>query len=291
MPEPHSDSQRLALAVYVPLALASLLLALLRPEAPARWAARGAAALYWPFRAVSVGAQQLTSLLVEREELHTQARELARARMLLAELRGENQELREQLRFAQRDTLHLVPAWVLAKQGDRLGQRVLINRGVLDGVRPGSPVISRDGLVGRVDALEAHLARVRLLAHRASAVSARVERSRVEGIVEGDPLEGLRLRFVPSSADVRVGDEIVTSGLGGGFPEGLRVGRVRALGLEQGGLLRRIDIEPAAPPEHLEDVFVLVAPDSSTGWGFLWAVPQPPTDSLAESVRTDRPVP
>jgi rod shape-determining protein MreC len=122
-------------------------------------------------------------------------------------------------------------------------------------------------------------------------VGAVVERSGVEGIVEGNPLEGLRLRFVPSSADVKVGDEIVTAGLGGAFPAGLKVGKVRALGLEQGGLLRRIDIEPAAAPERLADVFVLVAPDSSRGWGFLWARPQAPTDSLAESVRSDRPVP
>ncbi|MBI5837599.1 MAG: rod shape-determining protein MreC [Candidatus Eisenbacteria bacterium] len=282
---------RVALVVYVPLALLALGLFLIRPEAPTMWVSRAAAALYLPFRLVSTTTQQLSSLLVERGQLATDSQELRRARRLLQELREENLLLREQAGFARRDTLHLLPAWVLAKLGDRLGTRVLINRGNQDGVRMGSAVLNRGGLVGRVDALEAHLARVRLLTHRASAVSARVERSRVEGVVEGDPLEGLRLRFVPSSADVRVGDEVVTSGLGGGFPEGLRVGRVRALGLEQGGLLRRIDIEPAAPPEHLEDVFVLVAPDSSRGWGYLWAQPKPPADSLAGSVRADGPTP
>jgi len=291
MLESRSTSDRWALALYVPLVLAALGLFLARPEGVSRWVSRGAAALYLPFRAFSVSVQHLGQLLAERQQLTTDSMELRRARLLLRELREENLELREQLSFGRRDSLHLVPAWVLAKQGDRLGSRVLINRGAGDGVRMGCPVIDRDGLVGRVDALEAHLSRVRLLGHRASAVSAVLDRSKVEGIVEGDPLEGLRMRFVPSSADVKVGDEIVTSGLGGVFPSGLKVGRVRALGLEQGGLLRRIDVEPAAAPERLGDVFVLVAPDSSGGWGFLWAVPVPPTDSLSESVRADRPVP
>jgi rod shape-determining protein MreC len=281
----------MALAVYLPLALLSLGLFLFHPDGATRLVSRGAAALYLPFQSLSAGAQQLGSLLVERERLTTSEQELRRARFLLKDLRDENQALRDQLDFGRRDSLHLVAAWVLARQGDRLGARVLLNRGTLDGVREGSPVVNSDGLVGRVDALEAHLARVRLLNHRASALSAVVDRSRVEGIVEGDPIEGLRLRFVPSSADVKVGDEIVTAGLSGGFPAGLRVGRVRALGLEQGGLLRRIDIEPAAAPERLAGVFVLVAPDSSRGWGFLWARPEAPTDSLAESVRQDRPAP
>jgi rod shape-determining protein MreC len=291
MPEPRSPSDRLALLVFVPLALLSLALFLARPEGATRAVSRGAAALYLPFRAFSLGVEGVGGLLLERERLATDSRELRQARTRLAELRAENAALRDQLSFGRRDSLHLLAAWVLVRQGDRLGSRVLINRGQLDGVRLGSPVINAGGLVGRVEALEAHLARVRLLNHRASAVSAVVERSGVEGVVEGDPVEGLRMRFVPSSSDVKVGDRIVTGGLSGSLPAGLNVGQVRALGLEQGGLLRRIDIEPAAPPERLGGVFVLMAPDSSGGWGFLWARPQAPTDSLAESVRTGQATP
>ena len=176
---------------------------------------------------------------------------------------------------------------MLAKRIDPLGTRIIVNRGNGDGVRIGNPVVNEDGLVGRVDALEPHLARVRLLTDRGSAVSATLPRSHVDGIVEGSPLEGLELRFVSFSADVKVGDEIVTSGLGGSFPEGIPVGRVRSLAPEHGGLLRKIRIEPAAPPEYLRDVFVFAAPDSSRGWGFLWARPAAPTDSLADSLRAE----
>jgi rod shape-determining protein MreC len=135
--------------------------------------------------------------------------------------------------------------------------------------------------------VEAHLSRVRLLADRSSAVSARVQRSSVDGIVEGSPVEGLWLRFVPTSADVRIGDVVMTSGLGGAFPAGIPVGTVAALGIEEGGLLRRIRVKPVAPTETLEDVFVLAPGDSSRQWGFLWSVPRAPVDSLTRSLGSE----
>ena len=284
----NSTSDRLALGVYALLAALSLGLLLFGDALPERAVSGAVAAVYLPLRAVTHAVDGLAGLLVERRELLAEAAQLRRYRVLLYELRDENERLRQQLDFGRRDTLHLVPAWILAKRVDRGGTRVLINRGALDGVHPGDPVIDTEGLVGRVDALEPHLARVRMLLDRSSAVSVTVQRSRVDGIVEGDPLEGLRMRFVSYSADVKVGDEIVTSGLGGTFPRGLPVGTVRAVGVENGGLLRRIEVEPAASPERAEDVFVLSAPDTSQGWGFLWARPRPPTDSLAESVRSGR---
>lgn len=288
MPAPRTPSDRAAFFLYLFLSFISLGVWLSPFPSPRTWISTAASLLYLPFRAASLGAENLVGFLVEREGLITEAAELRRARVSVQELREENQRLRDQMDFARRDTLRLLPAWVLAKRSDRMGSRVLINRGQLDGVRIGFPVIGREGLVGRVDALEGHLARVRLLTDRASAVSASIDRSHVDGIVEGDPVEGLRMRFVSYSADVKPGDLVVTSGLGGSFPPGLPVGRVRRLGLESGGLLRRIEIEPAELPERVQDVFVLAAPDSSQGWGFLWARPVPPTDSLAESVRTPR---
>ncbi len=288
MPAPRTPSDRAAFLLYIFLSFVALGVWLSPFPSPRAWVTGAASALYLPFRAVSKGVENLLGLVVEREGLLTEAAELRRARVGIQELREENQRLRDQMDFARRDSLHLVPAWVLAKRSDRLGSRVLINRGQLDGVRIGFPVIGREGLVGRVDALEGHLSRVRLLTDRASAVSASIDRSHVDGIVEGDPVEGLRMRFVSYSADVKPGDVVVTSGLGGSFPPGLPVGRVRRLGLESGGLLRRIEIEPAELPERVQDVFVLAAGDSSRGWGFLWARPVAPTDSLAESVRTPR---
>ena len=97
-----------------------------------------------------------------------------------------------------------------------------------------------------------------LLLDRQSAVDALVQRSRARGVLRGVGRDRLEFEFVVRSADIAIGDEIVTSGLGGIYPKGLRLGRVAEL-REAGGRLTRIaTIEPAVDLGRLEQVFVLL---------------------------------
>src|SRR5437773_620642 len=153
MPPAKKASERAALAVYLPLVLVSIALLVSGPLMEPLWLARAVSVLYLPFRGASVTVGHLTSLLMEQERFKSEEVELTRARSQLRMLREENDRLRDLLSFGRRDSLRLIPAWVLAKRIDPLGTRIIVNRGNGDGVRLGNPVVNEDGLVGRVDAL------------------------------------------------------------------------------------------------------------------------------------------
>ncbi len=191
-----------------------------------------------------------------------------RLRRRLAEIESENLQFREALvtsghlgRVASmRDEVEIpmLPAEVVGLDVAPWFRSVLVDRGTQHGVLPGHPVITPEGVVGVVTATSGHAAKTMLLLDRQSAVDALVQRSRARGVVRGVGRERLEFEFVVRGADVAEGDEVVTSGLGGIYPKGLRLGRVAAL-REAGGRLTRIaEIEPAVDLGQLEQVFVLL---------------------------------
>jgi rod shape-determining protein MreC len=191
-----------------------------------------------------------------------------RLRRRIAEIESENLQFREALvssghlaRVASmRDEIdiQMLPAEVVGLDVAPWFRSVLVDRGAQHGVQPGYPVITQEGVVGVVTATSNHAAKTMLLLDRQSAVDALVQRSRARGVVRGTGRDRLEFEFVVRSADVVVGDEVVTSSLGGVFPKGLRLGRVVEL-RDAGGRLTRIAVlEPAVDLGQLEQVFVML---------------------------------
>lgn len=121
------------------------------------------------------------------------------------------------------------------------------------------PVVTDRGLVGRVVATAGRYAKVQLVTDRSSAASAMLQRTRRQGLIQGDSAERLLLANVPLGSDVAVGDAVVTAGLDGVFPRGVPIGEVRSV--ERGpGLFHRIEVEPAVDFGVLEKVYVLREP-------------------------------
>jgi rod shape-determining protein MreC len=191
-----------------------------------------------------------------------------RLRRRIAEIEAENLQFREALvssghlaRVASmRDEIEIpmLPAEVVGLDVAPWFRSVLVDRGTQHGVEPGHPVITHEGVVGVVTATSDHAAKTMLLLDRQSAIDALVQRSRARGVLRGVGRASLEFEFVVRGADVVVGDEVVTSGLGGVFPKGLRLGRVSEL-RDAGGRLTRIAIiEPAVDLGRLEQVFVLL---------------------------------
>ena len=186
----------------------------------------------------------------------------------IAEIEAENLQFREALvasghlgRVASmRDEVEIpmLPAEVVGLDVAPWFRSVLVDRGTQHGVEPGQPVITHEGVVGVVTATSGHAAKTMLLLDRQSAVDALVQRSRARGVVRGVGRDRLEFEFVVRGADVVEGDEVVTSGLGGVYPKGLRLGRVAEL-RDAGGRLTRIAvIEPAVDLGQLEQVFVML---------------------------------
>jgi len=213
-----------------------------------------------PFRAVDRSYRHVRSVFASNQELKL---DLAKAELELvrtAELRLENARLRAMLGFQARETLELIGCEILAEGAGRLGgTTVLLNRGYNQGIRVGMPLSGREGLAGKVVEVRPERSHAYLLNHPDCAVAARVERSRVAGIVEWSPgaLGVLKLRHVSYLADVKVGDRIVSSGLGGVFPEGIAVGTVSAVKPDETGLVLDISLKPAVDFSAIEEVFAL----------------------------------
>ena len=244
----------------------SITLMLLEGHAQARVAWFLQHTLLAPFESTVGWVDHSVGIYWENQKLRRRLAELQIEADDMRSERRENTRLRKLLELEARRPYDLIPAFVVGRSLDRLGGSLAIDRGHADGVEPGHAILTPDGLVGRVDQTTAHSARVLTLLNRDCAVAARVERSRVDGVLEwsfgSTPV--LNLRYVSSQMDVQVGDLIVTSGLGGIFPQGIRIGRVSRVAIDSNGLMKEISVRPAVDFRAVEEVLAY-APSSSRG--------------------------
>ncbi len=144
---------------------------------------------------------------------------------------------------------------------DQTGLRrsITINRGTRDGIAAGMPVVTDQGLVGRVLDISANAARVLLVTDRDSAVSARLQTSRAEGSLRGQLSGNLRLTLIPSGEAVTVGDLVLTSGLGGNFPPDIVIGQVASRRQFQFELFQEAEVIRFNDLDALEIVLVMTS--------------------------------
>jgi rod shape-determining protein MreC len=189
--------------------------------------------------------------------LLTQNVALALENMRLREAGEENVRLRHALAFRQRNPAgDVIPAEVIGRDPDQLFDVLVINAGRDVGLEAEWPVITTEGLVGHIAEVDAHSSVVRLIL--AARVSAVVQGSRADGVVSA--LSGGRflLEYVDANAEIRVGDRVVSSGMGGRYPKGLTIGFVTEVTLEeQEPLFQQVVVESAVDFSGLEEVFVL----------------------------------
>lgn len=192
------------------------------------------------------------------------------ARLLerIAELEEANLQFREALvasgnlqRIASmRDDFEIpmLPSEIVGLDVSPWFRSVLVDRGGEHGVRSGNPVITDQGVVGLVTATSSNAAKTMLLLDRQSAVDGIVQRSRARGIVRGRGTGELEFEFVVRGSDVREGDVVITSGMGGVYPKGLRIGVIREVADPGGRLLQTATLAPSVDFGRLEQVFVML---------------------------------
>ncbi|WP_176758769.1 rod shape-determining protein MreC [Thiohalorhabdus denitrificans] len=176
----------------------------------------------------------------------------------LGALRRENERLRQLLNEAQRLKRSVSAAQIIAESPDPFHHTVTVSRGQRHGVHPGQPVLSAQGVVGQVSSRSPLSAQVILLTDPNSGIPVLVRDSRVRGILAGTgSKDKLELRYVPSSARVKTGDILVTSGLGGVFPKGIKAARVEEVVRDPHSPFAEITARPTVPVSRLEDVLLL----------------------------------
>ncbi|HSR65986.1 MAG TPA: rod shape-determining protein MreC [Xanthomonadaceae bacterium] len=171
---------------------------------------------------------------------------------------AENARLRGLLAAAQRGGLDVQLAPILDVDLDPTRQRLVLDAGRRDGIEMGQSVIDAGGLLGQVVALTPQTATVLLLTDPDHAVPVVVARNGVRLVAYGQGRsDQLRLPNIPISSDVKVGDAVVTSGLGGRFPAGFPVGTITALQPDESRAFLVGDVKPAAQLDRGRDVLLL----------------------------------
>lgn len=175
-------------------------------------------------------------------------------------------ELEEALGFKDsRPDDQLVVADVIAQDPSGLKRALAINRGSKDGLDEGMVVLSRDGsLVGTVSLVHDDFAWLRLISDPNSAVNIAVQPQDAEsptarGIAVGDLRSGVNLEMLPTEAEIKQGDLVTTSGLGGNYPRALLLGTVKTVEEKPQAPSKRAVLEPSAELSALETVFIVTS--------------------------------
>ncbi len=200
----------------------------------------------------------LVGLREENEQLRARLAELEEQNLQYAEAIVASGHLQEIAQMREEFDVPLHSAQVVGHDVSPWFRSVLIDRGRSHEVRSGMPVVTDRGLVGLVTATSPHAARVMLLLDRQNAVDGMVQRSRARGIVRGTGTGQLEFTFMVRGDDVQPGDEVITSGVGGAHPKGIRIGRVSEVHAEESRLLHTASLQPAADFGRLEQVFVML---------------------------------
>jgi len=178
--------------------------------------------------------------------------------MQLSSVRQENERLRSLLSSPVRGEIKKMFAEILSVDSDPYSHQVVINRGANDGVYEGQPVLDEKGIVGQILHVGVSSSRVILISDISHAIPVRVQRNGLRLIASGSgQIDRLIHNFVPHSADVKQGDLLVTSGLGGKYPEGYPVSRVVLVRADESREFATIYSEPVAQIDRLRYMLLL----------------------------------
>lgn len=207
----------------------------------------------------------LSGSFTSRAELRAQNDELHRENLVLRArlqrfeaLEAENMRLRDLLGSSFKIGDRVLVAELISMDLDPLRQQVVINKGSSSGVFAGQPVLDANSVVGQVVRVTRSTATVLLITDAGHALPVQVNRNGLRTVAEGTGLiNELQLPYLPNNADIRVGDHLVTSGLGDHFPPGYPVAEVTKVQREPGKRFATIHATPSAHPERTREVLLV----------------------------------
>jgi len=203
--------------------------------------------------------QDLTRLRTRNAELEAENSSLQTEIIQLKQQLAEAHILSALVDFARvHPDYRYIAASVIGRDPSPFVKYVIINRGSDSGLRRGMPVVTQQGLVGRVAAVTAGAARVQLITDPASSVNIRLEPSRAEAVLLGSLTDELSIDMIPQSASVQVGDLVLTSGLGGNYPTDFLIGQITSVRRRETDLFQEAVIQPVVDFTQLEIILIIV---------------------------------
>lgn len=197
----------------------------------------------------------------ENKQLKEQVAKLQGQLYLQEELKQENQRLKGLLQYKEQYSRNFTTkaAAVIGRDPGNWFGTVTLNKGSAEGIVKGMPVLTPSGLAGRIVAVSESTSELMLISDPRSGVGAMVQESRVPGVLEGTTSGSgeTRLIHVPKDIQLKKGQVIITSGIGGTFPKGIPIGRIENVSNEPTGLFKTATVVPFADLHRLEEVLVL----------------------------------
>lgn len=212
-----------------------------------------------PFHAIGNVVSNVTAPQETLSELREQNEQLTAEVAKLTEAEKTAERLEGLLGLQSTYSLESTAARIVGGSSDAWSQTVTIDKGTIDGLEVGMAVCNSGGAIGQIVEVSASSSTVRLLTDENSGISAMVQRSRAQGILQGQPDGTLLLNYVAADSDVSVGDIVITSGLGGVFPKGLPLGTVTSVNRASNATYYTVTVRAQSLAENNEEVLVITS--------------------------------
>lgn len=202
--------------------------------------------------------RDMATLRAQNAQLENEVAMLQSEIVALQENLAQSDILYTLLDFARTNPEHeYVAATVIGREISPFLQYIIIDKGSNDGLRHGMPVVTQQGLVGRIDALISDASRIQLITDANSSVNVKLQTAGVEGLVRGSVTGEISLDMVPVDSEVQIGDILMTSGLGGTYPPNIFVGQVLTMQSKQNVLFQTGSVQPVVDFSNLSAVLVI----------------------------------
>jgi rod shape-determining protein MreC len=202
--------------------------------------------------------RDVTVLQQENSDLKNEVSQLQAEILILKQQVSETDILFALLDFARtRPENKYIAASVIGRDPSPFLNYVIIDHGSDDGIFKGMPVVTQQGLVGRIDAVTATAARVQLITDPGSLVNVGLEDAKIDAQVSGSISGDLTLEMVNLDANVKQGDLVLTSGLGGSFPPDILIGQVLTIVKPENSLFQEASIQPVVDFSNLRAVLII----------------------------------
>jgi rod shape-determining protein MreC len=171
--------------------------------------------------------------------------------------------LRSQLLFAQKKARNEIFSEIIGESADNTHQIRLINRGSNQLLQRNYIVIRKEGLVGRIQSVSPYQSSVQLIIDHRSRVPALIQRNRVRGLIYGTH-DGMEMRQINQHAKIKIGDRVISSGLGNLYPKGILIGWVSGINREPHELFKTARLDSAVDFNQIEEVFTILPSKSDS---------------------------
>jgi rod shape-determining protein MreC len=224
----------------------------------------------------------------ENDSLHTQLFMQKAQMQKLAALEAENIRLRELLDSSFEVGEKVIIAELLSVNLDPYKHQIVINKGQLDDIYPGQPLLDAEGVMGQIVHADPYTSTAVLITDTAHAIPVQVNRNGLRSIALGSgTINRLDLPYIPNSADIRAGDLLITSGLGGRFPPGYPVAVVSAVQHDPGRTFSQVVATPLAQLNRSREVLLVWPGETTILEATELAPPEAPAAAGSDTAGTD----